>query len=290
MATPKNDLWKHLESKSKTNALLGDLERHLAARPAGDRRTDVLHPSEIIKKDFCKRGSYFLLKGYKKIADNPPLRLQVIFDEGHSAHAKWQRYFQEMGIIHGKFKCDVCDKITWGTSPSECEHCSAPWHKLVYDEVTMIDESLRIAGHTDGWVKRAPGDERLIEIKTIGLGTIRHSAPQYLQEADNDLLKAWSNIKRPFGDHILQGQVYLELMNRMGNPIEDIDFIYELKADNSFKFFSVKRDFELVRHVFEKAEAVVAAVEAGVAPECTGNPLDYPGTGTCKQCAPYKEN
>jgi hypothetical protein len=290
MAAPKNDLWKHLDSKAKTNELLGDLERHLAARPAGDRSTTVLHPSEIIKKDFCQRGSYFLLSGHKKIAENPPLRLQVIFDEGHYIHAKWQRWFQEMGIIHGKFKCEACDKITFGTSPESCEHCGAPWNKLIYDEVTMIDDALRIKGHTDGWVKKHDGDEMLIEIKSIGPGTLRAYVPQYIKDADGDFMKAWGNVKRPFGEHVLQGQMYLELMQRMGNPVEKIVFIYELKADNSYKFFTVKRDFELVRHIFDRAAAVVAAVEAGVAPDCTGNPLEYPGTGTCKQCAPYKEN
>lgn len=282
---PKNDLWKYLDTRNKQNALLGDLERHLMARPAGDRSTTVLHPSEIIKPDFCKRGSYFLLTGHKKIADNPPLRLQVIFDEGHYIHAKWQRWFQEMGILHGKFKCERCDKVTFGTSPQECEHCSAPWQKLIYDEVTMVDDDLRIKGHTDGWVKRSEEDQRLIEIKSIGPGTIRAYAPQLIQDADGDFMKAWSNVKRPFGEHVLQGQMYLEIMNRMGNPIEDIDFIYELKADNSYKFFSVKRDYELVRHIFEKAQSVVDSVEAGVAPACNNDPVNG-----CKQCQPYKED
>ena len=286
MATkPKNDLWKLLDTKAKSSELLGDLERHLMARSPGDRRTDVLHPSEIIKKDFCVRGSYFLMSGHKKIADNPPLRLQVIFDEGHYIHAKWQRWFQEMGIIHGKFKCEACDKVTFGTSPQACEHCGAPWQKLIYDEVTMIDKDLRIAGHTDGWIKKASGDEMLIEIKSIGPGTIRAEAPQLIQDADGDFMKAWSNIKRPFPSHILQGQMYMELMHRMGNPIEKIVFLYELKADQSYKEFVIKRDFELVQHVFEKAQKVIDAVEAKVAPACTNDPENG-----CKQCQPYKED
>jgi hypothetical protein len=109
--------------------------------------------------------------------------------------------------------------------------------------------------------------------------------------ADFDFMKAWSNITRPFRDHILQGQVYLELMNRMGyvgedgEPINEIVFLYELKADQSYKEFSIKRDFEIVRHVFEKAEKVVKAVEAGVAPKCNNNL-----GGTCPQCSPYKED
>ena len=285
MAAPKNDLWKLLDSKAKSNALQGDIERYLMARPAGDRSTTVLHPSEMIKKDWCRRGAYFLMSGHTKIAENPPMRLQIIFDEGHYIHAKWQKYFQEMGVIHGKFKCDVCDKTTWGTSPSACEHCGAPEKKLVYDEVTLVDKELRIAGHTDGWIKKANGDQRLIEIKSIGPGTLRAYAPGLIQDANGDFMKAWGNVKRPFGEHILQGQVYLELMHRMGNPLEDIDFIYELKADNTFKFFSVKRDFELVRHVFENAQKVIDAVESGLVPDCNNNP-----GSTCKQCDPYKES
>jgi hypothetical protein len=279
----KSELQRFLDAKTKPNRLIGDIERHLMARPVGDRSTTVLHPSEIIKKDFCERGSYFLLSGYTKIAEKPNLRLQSIFDEGHAIHAKWQNWFQEMGVLHGKFKCDVCDHVTWGTSPSECEVCQAPASKLVYDEVTLFDDALRIKGHTDGWVKGI-GDDTLIEIKSIGPGTIRAAAPQLFVE-DSDVMKAWSNIRRPFPEHIMQGQVYLELMNRMGNEIDEIVFLYELKADQSYKEFSVKRDFELVRHVFEKAERIVKAVEAKQAPDCTNNP-----GGTCKQCAPYTED
>ena len=51
MATPKNDLWKLLDTKAKSARLLGAIDKHLLQRPVGDRSTTVLHPSEIIKKD-----------------------------------------------------------------------------------------------------------------------------------------------------------------------------------------------------------------------------------------------
>jgi hypothetical protein len=192
-----------------------------------------------------------------------------------------------MGVLHGKFNCLVCNKVTWGTSPKNCEHCGRD-DRLEYGEVTLVDESLRIAGHTDGWVKGI-GNDTLIEIKTIGPGTLRADMNLFMN-ANGDFMKAWSNLTRPFRDHILQGQVYLELMNRMGHvgengePINEIVFLYELKADQSFKEFSIKRDFEIVRHVFEKAEKVVKAVEANKAPK-SNNKL----CGTCPQCSPYKE-
>lgn len=288
MTVAKTELRKFLNAKAKPARLLGDIERHLLARPVGDRSTTVLHPSEIIKKDFCKRGSYFLLKGHTKIAEKPPLRLQNIFDTGHAIHAKWQRYFQEMGVLHGKFTCLACDFSLFGTGPIKCPNCNRDTFE--YREVTLTDKALRIGGHTDGWVKGL-GNDCLIEIKSIGPGTIRAEAPNLMMDADGDFMKAWGNVRRPFPSHILQGQMYLELMDRMGvrddndEPINEIVFLYELKADQSYKEFSIKRDFEMVRHIFDKAKFVVDAVEAGIAPDCNNNP-----GASCKQCAPYKED
>jgi hypothetical protein len=282
MPAPKTDLWKFLDAKAKPTRLLGDIERHLLQRPVGDRDYTVLHPSDMIKKDWCKRSSYFLLKGHERIAEKPNLRLQSIFDEGHYIHAKWQNWFQEMGVLHGKFKCLSCSHITWGTSPAECESCG--WKVLDYAEVTLVDEELRIAGHTDGWVKGL-GDDCLIEIKSIGPGTIRSEAPDLMMDAGGDFMKAWGNVRKPFGPHVLQGQIYLELMKRMNNPVDEIVFLYELKADQSYKEFSVKADYELVRHVFDGARFVVDSVNSSTVPDCS----NVPG-GTCKQCAPYKEN
>jgi CRISPR/Cas system-associated exonuclease Cas4 (RecB family) len=279
----KSELAKFFDTKKAELKLTGPLQRHLMQRPAGDRRTDVLHPSEIIKRDWCLRASYFLLNGHTKIAEKPNLRLQNIFDEGHYIHAKWQNWFYEMGVLHGKFKCLSCEKVTWGTSPSNCEHCNHS--HLEYAEVTLTDDKLRIAGHTDGWVKGL-GDDCLIEIKSLGPGTIRSEAPNLIFEADGDFMKAWKNIRRPFGPHILQGQMYLELMNRMGNPIEEIVFIYELKADQDYKEFPpVKRDYELVRHIFDKAERLMSMIEEKRVPDCNNNP-----GSTCKHCEPYKED
>jgi len=282
MSVQNKDLKKFLDAKKKPTRLLGDVERHLLARPAGDRSTTVLHPSEIIKKDWCKRASYFLLKGHKKIAERHPMRLQSIFDEGHAIHHKWQTWFQEMGVLYGRFTCTSCSFSYFDIGQITCTNCGRD--TVEYREVTLVDDALRIAGHTDGWIKGL-GDDCLIEIKSIGPGTIRAEAPNLIYDADGDFMKAWSNINRPFSPHIMQGQVYLELMKRMGNPVKEIVFIYELKADQSYKEFKVNADYELVRHIFDGAKVVVDAVEGGVALECSNNP----GT-TCKQCEPYKED
>lgn len=280
MAVVKSDLKKFLDAKRYNSRLIGDLERHLLSRPPGDRDYTVLHPSDMIKKDWCRRAAYFMLNGAPKLGERPNLRLQSIFDEGHAIHAKWQNWFQEMGVLHGQFQCDACGKMTWGTSPDICEICQH--RKLTYAEVTLRDDSLRIKGHTDGWIKGI-GDDTLIEIKSIGPGTIRSEAPDLFSQAP-DFMAAWRNVKRPFNTHIRQGQMYLELMKRMGHDVNEIVFLYELKADQDYKEFSIKADFEIVRHIFDGAEKVIKAVDKGVAPVCNNNV-----GGTCAQCGGYEE-
>lgn len=273
----KNDLQKYLDTKKADTRLLGPIERHLLKKAPGDRSTTVLHPSEMIKSDFCHRYAYYLLTGGKKKQDNPNLRLQNIFDEGHFIHAKWQNRIYEMGNMWGDFKCQSCNKVTSGLSPAVCEHCNCP--TLIYDEVALVDKSLRIAGHTDGWVKGL-GDDFLIEIKSIGEGTLRFEAPDLLRDADHDLKKAWRNIRRPFRGHLLQGQMYLELARRMygEDAPKEIVFLYELKMDQDYKEFTVKADYDVVDRIFYKAQQINDAVDAGVMPKCNIDPSG------CKQC------
>lgn len=273
-----NDLKKFLDAKKSDSRLLGDVERHLLLKPLGNRSTTVLHPSEIIKNDFCFKYSYYLMVGGIPKTDKPSLRLQNIFDEGHYIHAKWQNRFYEMGVMYGKFKCLVCKGITFGLSPKKCEHCDCD--VLEYDEISLRDESLRIAGHTDGWIKDDKGD-CLIEIKSIGEGTLRFEAPDLLLDADGDANKAWKNIRRPFRGHLLQGQMYLELAKRMygDEAPKEIVFLYELKSNQDYKEFTVRADYEMVERIFHKAETVVKAVEAGVMPDCNVDPKNG-----CKQC------
>jgi CRISPR/Cas system-associated exonuclease Cas4 (RecB family) len=273
----KNDLQKYLDTKKADTRLLGPIERHLLKRVPDDRSTTVLHPSEMIKSDFCHRYAYYLLTGGIKKQSNPNLRLQNIFDEGHFIHAKWQNRIYEMGNMWGDFKCQNCGGITSGLSPKVCEHCKCV--TLVYDEVALVDNSLRIAGHTDGWVKGL-GDDFLIEIKSIGEGTLRFEAPDLLRDADHDLKKAWRNIRRPFRGHLLQGQMYLELARRMygEDAPKEIVFLYELKMDQDYKEFTVKADYDMVERVFYKAQQINDAVDSGIMPKCNVDPSG------CKQC------
>jgi hypothetical protein len=276
------DLKKYLDAKKNEPRLVGDIERHLLTKPAEKRRTDVLHPSEMAKSTWCLRASYFALSGVEVKKERPNLRLQSIFDEGHFIHAKWQNWFKEMGTLHGLWACTVCGETRWGTSPKMCPNCSAYSHFLNYAEVPLVDESLRIAGHSDGWIKGI-GNDCLIEIKSIGSGTLRIEAPELIAKADGDLQKAWRSIRRPFRTHLMQGQIYLELMKRMGHKVDEIVFIYELKADQDYREFVVKADFALVDDIFDNARIVVEAVANQTPLECNIGP-------DCKSCAQFGEN
>lgn len=262
-----NDLKRFLDAKKKDHRLLGDVERHLMLRPPEPRSTTVLHPSEIIKPDWCHKYATYLLKGGDPKKSRAPLRLQAAFDEGHLIHAKWQKWFGEMGVLYGDFKCLVCNKITVGTSPKRCKFCKSPL--VVYDEVKLFDKSLRISGHTDGWIKDDRPDV-LIEIKSIGPGTFRFEAPELLYDVDGDAGKAWNNIRRPFRSHLLQGQMYLELASRMhgAKAPREIVFLYEFKADQQHKEFVVKADREIIDRVLFSAAKVVKYAKSDGLPPC----------------------
>jgi hypothetical protein len=66
----KTDFQKYLDTKKTDTRLTGHIERHLMKKEPGDRSTTVLHPSEMIKADFCHRYSYYLLTGGKKMEKN----------------------------------------------------------------------------------------------------------------------------------------------------------------------------------------------------------------------------
>jgi hypothetical protein len=72
--------------------------------------------------------------------------------------------------------------------------------------------------------------------------------------------------------------MYLELAKRMygDKAPNEIVFIYELKADQDTKEFTVKADYELVERIFTSAKKIVDAKEIL---DCNIDPKNG-----CKQC------
>jgi hypothetical protein len=260
---------------------MGAIERHVLSKPFDSRNMEVIHPSDIIKSEWCALAQYHALLGnYKEVREKPALRLASIFAEGHTIHAKWQNWLKEMGVLYGK----------WSDSTGTSWAVSKDVHKSVdYSEVPLRSAKHKISGHADGWVKGL-GDDFLIEIKSVGVGTLRFEAPALLAQSDNDLEKAWKNIKTPFRSHLLQGQVYLHLCHLMveegllPNAPKEIVFIYELKANQDYKEFVVQYNPEFTQEIFDKALDVAWAVDNNRPPVCSINSVKG-----CERCAPFKE-
>jgi hypothetical protein len=279
----------YLDATKRDTRLMGPIERHLLSKPFDNRRMDIIHPSDMIKPEWCHLAQYHAIKGnYKEVREKPTLRLQSIFDEGHTIHAKWQKWLTEMGVLYGKWNCSECGPSDWELA-SDLNFDDPACGVFTYDEVPLWSDKHKIGGHSDGWVKNL-GEDCLIEIKSIGAGTLRFEAPSLLAQADGDLEKAWRNIRAPFRTHQLQGQVYLHLTHLMAENGElpsapdEIVFIYELKANQDYKEFVVKYNPEFTKDLFDQALDIAWAVDNNRPPVC-----NIDAVKGCKRCEPYKE-
>lgn len=287
VSKPSGSLKSALDGQKRKRRLLDDVEKFVLSAPEKPRSTTVLHPSEIIKPDWCHRASWYALKGYTVPKERPTMRLQNVFDEGHSIHAKWQQRFRDMRKLYGMWRCLNCQDTWWEDSPKGCQACGSLL--LEYGEVPLTsDPRLRISGHADGWIKGI-GDDCLIEIKSIGFGTVRMESPRIAASSDGNLDEAWRQIRAPFRGHLLQGLLYLELGWQMVQAgffeefPEEIVFLYELKSNQDYKEFTVQRTPDLVLPILRAARRIVTALDGDVPVGCN---LDL--QSGCSKCKAFE--
>lgn len=284
-------------SYKKNELLLPMLERHVLKQANADddeRRSDILHPSEMSKGSWCGRHDYYRITkedlnyAEKKIG----FRLANIFDYGHSVHRKYQRWFREMGVLFGRWKCMECEQQWIDISPTMCPNgCKrrvgaegeTPYTtppRIKYREVPLDYPDLHIAGHADGIVQiydpvALRTEYVLLEIKTIGLGSLRYEAYHLHTRYIEDELtpeEVWFRISRPFASHLRQAMIYLHLA-RMLYPqltLDKIVFIYEFKATQETKEFTVPYNPDLIKDVLEQVDAVADALDDAEPPERPG--------------------
>lgn len=203
------------------------------------------------------------------------MRLLSVFEEGHFIHAKWQRWFQQMNVLYGKWYCVECEEMFWGGS--DCH--DGP---LEYREVPLFYEPLRISGHSDGWLVGL-GDPLMLEIKSVGVGTLRWEAPELLIENDNDMEKAWRALKAPFLKHITQVQIYMKLAELLGyeNAPQEAVLVYECKSNQEAKEFVVHKSDFGITELFDAAEMICNAVRDRIPPVCNLSSTE------CSNCKGY---
>ena len=277
--------------KGNQGYLLPPMQRYVIRKVADDqaeseRRSDIMHPSEMCKPDWCPRRDFYRISlGDRKDID-PRFTSELIFAEGHTIHDKYQAWMRAMGLLYGRWQCRACHHLFFGQSPGACESCGSD--SLRYREVPLENVEYMIAGHADGAVNHGNDwlevDEPfLIEIKSIGLGTVRveHSElwRKYSDE-EFDLTRLWQEIKRPFPAHIRQATLYCWL-----SGYRKMVFIYESKWNQQTKEFVVTPDFKHIQWILEGAKDVAQAIRQGMEPYRPGwAKQDH---RTCKAC-PYR--
>ncbi len=277
-------------------------EMMLSEHAAGsDRRWDIIHPSELSHQNtFCPRAVYL------RITEGPlpPGKFdwgrENIFDEGHTIHAKWQDRLRKSTPLWGNWKCIICDRVERNclepegydyVSPAKVRS-SRPCdlrtgdeynggddkgnHIWEYAEIGLdaVDEVM-MYGHADGGF-----DDVLVEIKSVGEGTVRIEDPDRFKEAGGDLRELWRSITRPFKTHLNQIDIYLWICNYLGLPFDKASFIYESKWNQQVKEFTVEYDEVRSLKLVDQARAIKYAVDNREEPACR-----FPGE--CDNCEPY---
>jgi hypothetical protein len=211
---PSPEMQALLDTMKIETKVLGPVQQSLLQRVAGEgRSTKVLHPSEISKESWCQRAAYFHLLDPDKGKEKTSWQKEVIFDEGHLIHDKWQKYMWDADILEGNFECLLCDpegeeRIWWDQSPEGCTIGHSRQY-LRYNEVPLFSKDLMIGGHADGLIPDA-----LVELKSVGIGTLRFEHPDLLARNTHgfslngkmidfiDYNHLWEDIRSPFPSHV----------------------------------------------------------------------------------------
>lgn len=290
MAVRKVD---YLNTFKSQDLLLPSVQRHVMKKAQtevdDERARGYMHPSEVSKLSWCRRLEYAKLTSATAPEEGPTTwRRESIFDYGHSVHRKWQKWFWEMGMLWGLWEC-LCGDRWLGTAPTTCNRGHTAEH-IRYREVPVRDEDAMVIGHADGGISMADGLHRLIEVKTVGINTVRFESPQLWDAYTREQLtpdELWFRIKRPFASHMRQGQLYMHFAKFSPNiSFDEMVFIYEWKANQDAKEFVVKYNPELISGLLSSMDLVRQAVKAKQPPDKPDwARRDHP---TCKAC-PLKE-
>lgn len=257
--------YKEQFTAKSVDRVLPKIEAALAIEQAernSHRDTKHFHSSEMAKDNWCPRSTWYKIMDHEESdPQSMNLKRMNIFAEGHNIHDKWQRWMWKAGGLCGNWLCNTCDYKWEDRSPSMCPICSSD--DVAYKEVPLHSDRYHIIGHADGVWEDSRG-QAVIEIKSVGLGTIRWDAPKLYEGYENGDLSLddlWKKIKRPLTTHRRQVNLYMMCLG-----IEDAVVIYEWKPSQDVKEFHLKYDERLIEPILEGIDEVLACIETDVAP------------------------
>jgi CRISPR/Cas system-associated exonuclease Cas4 (RecB family) len=283
---PGKALREYLNTAKVDTYVLGELQRHVLTRPPSDR-AEGIHPSEMSSPKWCPRSTYYrLTEAPTNPGDATTFQREVVFSEGHDIHRKWQDWLWKIGRLGGEWGCLLCNHVWEAKAPKACPECEAPPELIRYREVPLHNYDYGIVGHADG----AIDDDALVEIKSVGLGTVRMEAPQLLaahthtvtingaEKTVVDYDGLWRDITRPLPSHLRQGLLYLFLAER-----QVMVYLYECKWNQQVKEFVVRYTPELIEDLLDACLDVRYAVKVERPPERPGWATDA-DADACKGC------
>ena len=281
---------QHAKNKVAPGIILPKVKDHMLMTFGPDMNRDptVIHPSEIAKDDWCQRATYRrILSGRWPEDEEFDFFRENIFATGNDIHAKWQGRMMDAGFpVWGDWRCILCRHWVHGSlkppDDSEDPCLGAIIHRWEYMEVTLDARSqLLMTGHAD-----CGFDDTLVEIKSIGLGTLRIDAKDLLSRHQQgrltDLTGIWRDITKPLRSHLIQGDIYLHLAHMLGLPFTRIVYLYEFKPNQMTKEFTINYSPDRAGKLVAKIEAVKYAVEHGIPPKCINE-------AGCKQCDAFPQ-
>lgn len=224
-------------------------------RDSESRDTKYLHPSEICKKNWCPRASWYVIKGGERQKQSYALQRMNVFAEGNSIHSKWQSWIGKAGILEGNWKCVTCQNRWYGISPTECPSCQSS--DVTYREVPIQNDEHHLIGHADGIIN--DGNKAVLEIKSVGLGTVKFEAPELFMpysKGDISLDTLWRKIRTPFPAHIRQVSLYMFCLG-----ISEAVILYEWKPTQDVREFTLKFQEQQITSILDGCKQVKSALD-----------------------------
>lgn len=291
-------LEKLAEIKGKPGVVIPQARRRALekAREPWRGTRDMIYPSEMARDDWCMRATYYRMKGWPEPSKSESFTLSTVFAEGNAIHDKWQRWLKR--DLWGNWRCNYCGQLEYchmykelpsfqdgdGLYGPQVDH----YHDWEYREVALRDEEHMIQGRADG----AFYPDTLIEFKSLGVGTLRFEAPKLLESNTHkigtknivDIEGIWKNFKRPLLSHVKQVNIYLHMAKVLDLPFKEAAIVYEFKANQQSKEFSIPYDENILSPMLDRAKLVVVAYKENIPPACP-----YGGCAECKAWEATKE-